>query len=110
MAFPNLYIRIFMDPTRKILDMAPAIIRAYSLSFLLQPFNIFSTYYFQAIMKTMAAFVVSVARGMLISGVLILVLPAALGPAALWFAMSVTELVTAFYAAGRMRQFTGALC
>ena len=68
MACPNLYIRIFMSPTPEILEMAPAIIRTYALSFLLLPFNIFSTYYFQAIMKPKAAFVVSVARGLVISG------------------------------------------
>jgi hypothetical protein len=38
-----------MSPTKAILDMAPAIIRTYAVSFLLLPFNIFSTYYFQAI-------------------------------------------------------------
>lgn len=37
------------------LDMAPAIIRTYAISFMLLPFNIFSTYYFQAIMKPNAA-------------------------------------------------------
>lgn len=41
-------IRIFMAPTPEILAMAPAIVRTYALSFLLLPFNIFSTYYFQA--------------------------------------------------------------
>lgn len=75
-AFPNVYIRIFMAPTPEILAMAPVIIRTYALSFLLLPFNIFSTYYFQAIMKPNAAFVVSVARGLVISGILIMVLPA----------------------------------
>ena len=35
---PNLYIRIFMSPTPEILDMAPAIVRTYALSFLLLPF------------------------------------------------------------------------
>lgn len=76
MACPNVYIRIFMSPTAEILDMAPAIIRTYALSFLLLPFNIFSTYYFQAILRPAAAFVVSVARGLVISGLLILTLPA----------------------------------
>lgn len=46
MACPNLYVRIFMSPTPEILAMAPGIIRTYALSFLLLPFNIFSTYYF----------------------------------------------------------------
>ena len=44
MAVPNLFIRIFMSPTNAILSIAPAIIRCYALSFLLLPFNIFSTY------------------------------------------------------------------
>ena len=109
MACPNLYIRIFMSPTPEILDMAPAIIRAYALSFLLLPFNIFSTYYFQAIMKPAAAFVVSVARGLVISGILILVLPVLAGESSLWFAMPITELLTAAYAAVTMRKDTRAL-
>ena len=61
---PNLYIYIFMKPTTEILEMAPAIIRCYGLSFILLPLNIFSTYYFQALMKPKAAFIVSVARGL----------------------------------------------
>lgn len=48
--------------------MAPGIIRTYAVSFLLLPLNIFSTYYFQAILKPGAAFLVSVARGLVISG------------------------------------------
>ena len=109
MACPNLYIRIFMSPTPQILDMAPAIIRAYALSFLLLPVNIFSTYYFQAIIKSGAAFVVSVARGLVISGVLILVLPALVSADAIWFAMPVTELLVAVYAAAAMKKYTAAL-
>ncbi len=104
MACPNLYIRIFMSPTQEILDMAPAIIRAYSLSFLLLPFNIFSTYYFQAIMKPAAAFTVSVARGLVISGALILLLPLLGSAELLWYAMPVTELVVTLYAAAKIRR------
>ncbi len=109
MACPNLYIRIFMTPTPEILAMAPAIIRAYALSFLLLPFNIFSTYYFQAIMKSGAAFVVSVARGLVVSGALIVALPLMIDASALWFAMPVTELLVALYAAFVMRRETAAL-
>lgn len=92
LAWPNLYIRIFMRPTAAILAMAPGIIRTYAVSFLLLPLNIFSTYYFQAILKPGAAFFASVARGLVISGALILLLPEVLGPAAIWWAMLVTEL------------------
>lgn len=108
-ACPDLYIRVFMKPTESILAMAPGIIRRYAASFLLLPFNIYSTYYFQVILKPGTAFVVSVARGLVISGLLILLLPAVAGAQALWFAMPVTELLVAVYAAARMRSDTHAL-
>ena len=109
MACPNIYIRIFMTPTPEILGMAPAIVRTYALSFLLLPFNIFSTYYFQAILKPEAAFLVSVARGLVISGILIMVLPALVSADAIWFAMPITELLVMFYAASTIRKYTRAL-
>lgn len=105
MICPNLYIRIFMAPTQTILDMVPAIVRTYALSFLLLPFNIFSTYYFQAIMKPKAAFIVSVARGLVISGILIMILPIIAGADALWFAMPITELVVMIYAVIMIRKY-----
>ena len=109
MACPNVYIRIFMAPTQKILEMAPAIVRTYALSFLLLPFNIFSTYYFQAIMKPKAAFVVSVARGCVISGILIMILPVLTGASSLWFAMPITEFVVMLYAAANIKKYAKAL-
>ena len=93
--FPNGFIRIFMSPTGDILRIAPAILRGYGVSFLLLPLNIFSTYYFQSLMKPRASFSVSVLRGLVLSGALIYALPALLGPGAVWFAMPVTEAVTA---------------
>ena len=109
MACPDLYVRIFMTPTPEILAMAPTIVRTYALSFLLLPFNIFSTYYFQAIMKPKAAFVVSLARGLVISGTLILLLPKLAGASSLWLAMPITELLVMLYAATTMRKYTKAL-
>jgi len=109
MVCPNVYIRIFMAPTPEILEMAPAIVRTYALSFLLLPFNIFSTYYFQAIMKPKAAFIVSVARGLVISGILIIVLPILISADAIWFAMPVTELLVMIYAAAAIQKYTKAL-
>ncbi len=109
LACPNLYIRIFMSPTPAILEIAPAIIRTYAVSFLLLPLNIFSTYYFQAILQPKASFVVSVARGLVISGALILVLPAAFQADSLWLAMPITELVVACYVVYSIRRYTKAL-
>ena len=83
--------------------------RALLTASVLLPLNIFSTYYFQAILKPGAAFFASVARGLVISGALILLLPAVLGPASIWWAMPVTELLVACYAAAAMRRATRAL-
>ena len=109
LAVPNLFVRIFMTPTESILEIAPAIIRSYGISFLLLPFNIFSTYYFQALMKPVTSFVVSVARGAVISGALILLLPAIAPAGSIWFAMPVTELVVAIFVAVMMVRYTKAL-
>lgn len=106
---PNLFIHIFMTPTDAILAIAPNIIRSYGISFLLLPFNIFSTYYFQALMKPTASFLVSVGRGAVISGILIYLLPAALGANSIWFAMPITELIVAIAVAIAMTRYTNQL-
>lgn len=105
-ACPNLYIRIFMNATPEIFAIAPGIIRAYAISFLLLPFNIFSTYYFQAIMQPKVSFIVSVERGLVVSGALILLLPLFLPAESIWYAMPITELVTAFYVVYSMKKYT----
>ncbi len=106
LAVPNLFIRIFMTPTPEVLQIAPGILRCYGISFILLPLNIFSTYYFQALMKPKAAFIVSVSRGFIISGILIYVLPATLGADSIWFAMPITELLVAIYVVYEMVKYT----
>lgn len=103
---PNLFVRIFMTPTENILRIAPAIIRSYGISFLLLPLNIFSTYYFQALMKPSTSFIVSVSRGVVISGILIYLLPLVAGADSIWFAMPVTELIVAIFVAVMMARYT----
>lgn len=109
MAAPNLFIRIFMSPTPEVLEIAPGIMRCYCSSFILLPLNIFSTYYFQALMKPKAAFIVSVARGFVLSGILIYLLPAAAGADSIWFAMPITELTVAIYVICEMVKYTRSL-
>lgn len=103
---PDLFVCIFMTPTEEILAIAPNIIRSYGLSFLLLPLNIFSTYYFQAIMKPLASFVVSVSRGALVSGILIYMLPAIAEADTIWLAMPLTELIVAAYVISMMTRYT----
>lgn len=103
---PNLFVRIFMTPTEEILAIAPGIIRSYGPSFLLLPLNVFSTYYFQAIMRPFTSFMVSVSRGALISGILICVLPAIAEANTIWLAMPLTESLVAVYVIAMMTNYT----
>ena len=96
-AVPNGFIYVFMGQAEEIYRIAPFIMRCYGISFLLLPLNVFSTYYFQSLMKPTASFTVSVARGLVVSGCLICALPAVFGAASMWFAMPVTEIVVAFF-------------
>lgn len=64
-------------------------------------------FHFQAIMQPKAAFVVSVARGLVISGGLILILPVVASPEMIWWAMPVTEAVVAGYVVVEMKRNRG---
>ena len=92
--FPAEIVYLFMRPTQAVLDIAPEIIRAYSSSYILLPFNILMPFYFQSVMRSPVALALSFSRGLVVSGALILILPV-LAPTALWWAMPVTEVVIA---------------
>ncbi len=77
--FPNTFVKIFMSPTDSVLQIAPGIMHIYGLAYLLLPLNIFATYYFQSVMQPKTALIISMARGMVLCGVLVFVLPALFG-------------------------------
>lgn len=108
LVFPDFFIRIFLKNDQEILDLGRPIIRTYGLSFLLLPFNIFSTYYFQALLKAKVAFKVSILRGLVISGLLILSLPE-VSPNLIRMAMPITEALVAVFAGRKIKVFTGEL-
>ncbi len=94
---PNFFVRFFMDPTPAVLEIAPSILRTYGISYLILPFNIFATYYFQAVMKANVSVIASVGRGVVVSGALILLLPAIAGADSIWYAMIITEALIMVY-------------
>ena len=76
------------------------------MSFLLLPFNVFSTYYFQATLQPGVSAAASVARGIVLSGGLILLLPLLNGGAMLWWAMPITEAAVALFSGLWIRRQT----
>lgn len=95
--FPNAFVKVFMSPTDSVLRIAPGIMQVYGLAYLLLPLNIFATYYFQSVMQPKTALIVSMARGIVLCGILVFVLPALFGAKLLWWVMPVTELAVAIY-------------
>ena len=94
---PNLFIKIFMSYDKKILELAPFIISSYGLSYLLLPFNIFSPYYFQSILKPKTSLISSILRSIVVSCLLIVYIPKILNPDLLWLSMLFTEMIVGIY-------------
>ncbi len=97
MAFPNVHVLLFISNGERLFEMSGKVIRLYAISFFLLPFNVFSTYYFQSLLKPRTAFVVSILRGFLLSGALIFVFPAIFGGDSLWLSMPISEAIVAIY-------------
>lgn len=107
--FPNLFVHLFMSPTDSVLAVAPTILRIYGISYLITPFNIFATYYFQAILKSKVSTLSSIARGLVLSGLFIMILPVLCGADSLWFAMVITESIIALISIFYIHKYTKAL-
>ena len=93
--FPTQIVSFFVAATPEILAASPAIVRIYFLSFLFMGVNIWATFYFQAVMHTRTSTVLTVLRGIVISGALLYLLPALLGISGVWWAMVLTEGIVA---------------
>lgn len=90
---PSYILRLFMQTTPEVEELAPAVIRQYCSCFILLPFNVVICYYFQAILKEKAALVISVLRGAVIPLLTIFSFPY-LRNDLIWYAMVFTEILT----------------
>ena len=89
---PKEFIKFFMVPTEEVLKIGPKIIRMYSVAFFILPFNVFSTYYFQSILKPYISLIISLARGFVLSGILLYVF-GLINKDLIWISIQVTELI-----------------
>lgn len=106
MLLPEQIIKIFMDATDSVLEIAPAIMRKYGISYLFAPFTLFATYYFQSILKARVSMGISLSRGLIVGGIMLYALPAAFGADSIWLATPVAEISVATVTVLLMRRFT----
>lgn len=97
LTIPNGVLKVYMSPTKSVLQIAPDIMRVYGLSYLFLPLNIYSTYYFQSIMRSKTALMVSAARGLILCGILVYLLPFVFGSTAIWWVMPIVEIIVAIF-------------
>ncbi|MBE5961388.1 MAG: MATE family efflux transporter [Lachnospiraceae bacterium] len=91
---PETVVRVFIHPTDEIMALAPAAIRIYFVSFIGCALNMFLSNYYQAIVKPIPALTICLLRGLILSVILMMILPAVFGASGIWFVMPVTEAVT----------------
>ena len=91
---PSQILRIYMKVSPEVMAVGPTILRKYSISFLFMGINVVSSYYFQAILKTVSSLTVSLLRGCVLCVLFILLLPAIGGINFLWYAMPLAEFFT----------------
>ncbi len=94
LTFPGEILSAYMDATKEILEIGPAVLRVYGISFLLMGINIVAGYFLQAMLESTKSMVISLLRGFIICSIFLLLLPPVFGFEAIWWTMPLTEGIT----------------
>lgn len=95
---PEEITRLFIKVTPEVLAIAPLTFRLYAISFLPLGINIFLSVYLQSILRSKAAAVIAVFRGLLLNCAFLYLLPALWGSVGIWIAFSAAEGIVAVLA------------
>lgn len=93
--WPGEITRLFMKATPEVMAIAPQTFRVYTLSFLPLGLNIFLSVYLQSILRSRAAAVIAVVRGLVLNCALLYLLPCLWGAQGLWIAFPAAEGIVA---------------
>lgn len=91
--FPTQIVSLFVKATPEVLSITPAICRPFFLVFLPLGFSVLSIYHLQSIQRDKAALMIAVSRSIVVSGLLIILLPLAMGLSGVWIALPLAELL-----------------
>ena len=96
--FPTQITRLYMKPSAEVLSAAPKILRQYFTCLLFLPFNVYATYYLQAVQRVKASLMISLLQSVVLCSVFLYLIPCLFGPASIWYVMLCVEICTAFVA------------
>ena len=96
--FPNQITMLFMETTPEILQIAPSVISPVFISILFAGIGHFAVYYLQSIMKPVLATVIAMLRGIILTGILVMVLPYIWSLQGIWVGLILAEFLTVLFA------------
>lgn len=96
--FPNQITMLFMETTPEILQIAPSVIRPVFVSVLFAGIGHFAVYYLQSIMKPVLSTVIAMLRGIILTGILVMVLPCIWLLQGIWIGLILAEFLTVLLA------------
>lgn len=102
--FPSQIVQLYMRASSEIQATAPGILRRYFTCLLFVPFNIYATYYLQAIQRVKESLAVSLLHSVLLGAVFLYLFPLMFGGVSIWYVMLFAELITAVIAAVMLRK------
>lgn len=87
-----------METTPEILQIAPSVIFTVFISILFAGIGHFAVYYLQSIMKPVLATVIAMLRGIILTGILVMVLPYIWSLQGIWVGLIFAEFLTVLFA------------
>lgn len=93
--FPQQITRLFMDATPEVLQAAPGIVRPFFTMFLFAGITVLTIHYLQSNLHGNLSMLIALLRSIVLSGLLILLLPALFGAAGIWVALPAVDLIAA---------------
>ncbi|HYE82300.1 MAG TPA: MATE family efflux transporter [Clostridia bacterium] len=87
-------IRIFAHGNADLMNIANYGIKIYSITFLINGFNVIASAYFTSLGDAATSALISVLRSLILISIFILILPVMLGETGIWLAAPLTEAIT----------------
>lgn len=95
--FPKFCIYMFVEPTEDVLNLGIPAVRYYFLGMFGMCVNIYLSNYFQAVLKPVYSFIISLLRGLVLSILFVEILPNIFGTGVIWLIMPIVEYVTLIF-------------
>ena len=96
--FPLPLINLFVDASENVLEIGPHIVRVYSASLFFMSLNINIVFFLQSILIPVPSLIISLARGLVLSGILLIILPLFTGFDGILYALVLAEVLCTLFA------------